>query len=300
MTNTSFFTLHDYAVIVCTGADHLDFLHHQLSQSVLDLPMGENAAARFFCYCTAKGRVVANGMIWRLDNACYLLVHQTMADILVKKLRMYVLRKKVTMQILGCTIQANLSSSLPHLAMKSIQQNTIQTLKIGYSGAEFCIQWDIDEKHPHIDAETVASCAWQQHIMRHGPIWVSERSTERYTPHALNLDQIGAINFKKGCYPGQEIVARTHYLGHIKKRLQALCLSTALPQDILNIPVESLIIYNMQQQDVGEIVDIFIATHHQDTQILAWAYLPHDFQWFENNLQFKAPYGDIKILPFDE
>jgi folate-binding protein YgfZ len=68
---------------------------------------------------------------------------------------------------------------------------------------------------------------WKSRELRHGVAWLGGQTSERFIPQMLGFDQIGAVSFAKGCYPGQEIVARARYLGTVKRKPLRLLVATA-------------------------------------------------------------------------
>ncbi len=89
--------------------------------------------------------------------------------------------------------------------------------------------------------------AWRGQLIARGVPWIGEAQREEFTPHMLNLDLVGAVDFDKGCYPGQEIVARTHYRGATKRRLRRFSIATPpAPGD----KVQS------GDRDVGDVVNV--------------------------------------------
>ena len=95
------------------------------------------------------------------------------------------------------------------------------------------------------------SNTWEYQDISAGIPWLTEDSSEEYIPQMLNIDKLGGISFNKGCYTGQEIIARTHYLGKAKRELfLAECNSIALQDN------EPLIITNENGQAIGKVLSI--------------------------------------------
>lgn len=222
-----------FSVIACSGADAQHFLHNQLTQSVNDLDSGH---ARLFAYCTPKGRVIANGLIWRsADNdGFYLLVHQSIAEALLHRLKMYVLRAQVTLELVHDAMV--LGSQQPLIAAPSSvpTQTELGQLPIYTHQAGICIQaltppheppryWHImlhahDSQPPSKKEQLIPLDHWLYQELRNGWVWIKAETAELFIPQNINLDIIPAVHFAKGCFPGQEVVARSHYRTTIRKR----------------------------------------------------------------------------------
>jgi folate-binding protein YgfZ len=165
------------------GEDAGAFLQSQLSADVLALEPGDNT---FACYCTPKGQVLGLLLIERLDNGFLAAARAELMPGIARRLGMYVLRSKVQIEM------------EPSLSV------------IGEQGVEYAFSERADEMP---DPE-----AWRASELHAGIAWLESGTAERFIPQMLGFDQIGAVSFSKGCYPGQEIVARARYLGKVKRK----------------------------------------------------------------------------------
>ena len=166
-----------------SGEDAGAFLQSQLSADVLALDEGEKTLA---CYCTPKGKVLGLLLVGR-DEAGYLVAahHELLPDIL-RRLKMFVLRSRVTIS------------------------DTAAVAVTGPSGAGFgCSEQAAAMKNAE---------AWRAGELLSGIVWLNSKSSDSYIPQMLGFENIGAVSFRKGCYPGQEIVARARYLGKVKRK----------------------------------------------------------------------------------
>ena len=223
----SIFKLADWSLIEISGLDATTFLQNQLTNSVGNIPLtnkGDMAkihvANKFAAYCSPKGRVIATFWISHPDEHCFhLLVSSDMADTLIKKLRMYVLRSKVTvevqdhLQLLGVTSTTGINPS---------NQNNYYRYELPPISAKGeTIYREIIAVPKDFDVATSSDTAiWHWLEVASGHPRVTLATTEQFVPQMINLELLQAIDFKKGCYPGQEIVARSQYRGTIKRRLQ--------------------------------------------------------------------------------
>lgn len=225
-------TTHDLALTLlqCSGADARDFLHNQLTQSVNDL---QPEQARLFAYCSPRGRVMANGLIWtgsQPEEHFYLLVHQSVADSFLSRLQMYVLRSKVTFKkiqharISGIGRPAFLAeppAALDAWNLPIYRDGASDSVAIQAPGTEdqptrfWLVRLEDGQSEPE---QVIDNTVWQWQDLSLGWPWVQSGTSEVFIPQNLNLDILPAVNFKKGCFPGQEIVARSHYRATIRRR----------------------------------------------------------------------------------
>jgi len=243
--------LPNLAVIAAQGADAVAFLHGQLSQDVQALADGQ---ARLAGYCTAKGRLLATMVIWQAHDAgepeVRMLVRADLAATLVKRLSLFVLRAKVKLRIAP-------------LAVSGVQASAAHAQIIEQALGVACRGQPWQRVHlPHGDWITAPSAdperlrgwwvadapadtapldtnaasdqlRWDAEDIAAGLPWISAATQDLFIPQTVNLDLIDGVNFGKGCYPGQEVVARSHYRGVIKRRMMggrvADVTSAALP-----------------------------------------------------------------------
>jgi folate-binding protein YgfZ len=219
-------------VVEFKGPDTGDFLHGQLSSDVAALPA---EGAQTSAYCSPKGRVLANFMLWREQEGFGALLSQDLAAAMQKRLTMFVLRSKVKIEgasaryvLLGAAGPAAAGSLARALGVSA---GSPMTTKSGEAGTVISLDGDrfIAVLHPD-SAETAwdslaaeltpaGEDAWRWLDIQAGIPWISLPTQDQFVPQMANLELTGAVNFQKGCYPGQEIVARTQYLGKLKRRL---------------------------------------------------------------------------------
>ena len=166
------------------GEDAGAFLQAQLSADILALEVGGNTLA---CYCTPKGKVLGLLLVGRDESGFLVAANSELLPGILQRLRMYVLRSRVTISDTGAAAVS------------------------GPSGPGFGCSSEAAEMD---DAE-----AWRAGELLAGIAWLDAASTDSYIPQMLGFENIGAVSFRKGCYPGQEIVARTHFRGATKRRM---------------------------------------------------------------------------------
>ena len=220
-------------LIACSGADAQAFLHGQFSNDVKQLTPEHS---EYTAYCSAKGRMLANFLIWQEDRAYCLELARSLLPAVQKRLAMFVLRAKVKLVdasesrlILGLAGSAavgalrELFPALPREAHQIVHDPANGTL-IALSGARFQLVAELESakrlwQRLAKALTPVGSACWQWLEIRNGIPLITPATQEQFVPQMANMELIGAVNFQKGCYPGQEIVARTQYLGQLKRRM---------------------------------------------------------------------------------
>ncbi|MEM6817936.1 MAG: hypothetical protein AAF578_04040 [Pseudomonadota bacterium] len=205
------------ALVRCSGKDRLSFLQGQLTQDVEALD-AEHIALPAAC-CDPKGRVIATmTLVWQPEEIV-MIMHHEVAEALVEHLLKYRLRADVKLDLHPTlSVTAALAQNTGHEV--AMWRKDTNGWRVGVLHEELIA---ISDQHRHI---CVANERWQQLRMAAGVLDLPLASSTQYTPHMLNLDQIGAISFSKGCYTGQEIVARTEHRGQVKRRASLMRVRT--------------------------------------------------------------------------
>ncbi len=224
--------LSQFGVLKVSGDDAQHFLHNLLSS---DVNAFTPQLAQYSSFNTAKGRALATFLIWRNESEFFLHLPQSLVAPIQKKLSMYVLRAKVKIEnasdsmvclgISGADAAAVLLkqfAALPQNPLEAIQHDDsklirldAQRFQINTTPQQAAALW----LQLGSAAKPAGSPCWDWLNIRAGIPFVLAQTQEAFVPQMANLDLIGAVNFKKGCYPGQEIVARMQYLGKNKRRL---------------------------------------------------------------------------------
>lgn len=267
------------SVLRLSGDDASRFLHSQTTNDVLGQPAG---VARWHGYCSPKGRLLATMLVWRDGQTIRLLLPDSVAEPIRRRLTMFVLRSKVRIAnesdafvvfgLSGAAAPAALArvglrapgafetvvedevardgavpddaavprhSSLTAIGLSALPARALGGAKDAPDGAENdapggvandgVARWLLVVPLESAQAtwgrlrETlrpVDSDAWRWTEVRSGIASIVPATSEQFVPQMLNLEAeaIGAVSFTKGCYPGQEVVARSHYLGKAKRR----------------------------------------------------------------------------------
>lgn len=243
-TNSSFSTLPDQfitpiqhlGILKFTGDDAVHFLHGQLTNDVEHLSQQQ---AQLAGYCTAKGRLLATFLMWKEQNSIFL---ESSVDVLAaiqKRLKMFVLRSKVTIEdlqsstaslgLFGKALQTPLShlfGTLPTHPYEKITTDLGTLICLPAVKDQPRYQWIASQQilQQHWSSLSQVAAPVSNHLWAYTDIlagipWIVQTTQEAFVPQMLNYELIGGVNFKKGCYPGQEIVARTQYLGKTKRRM---------------------------------------------------------------------------------
>jgi len=209
-----------------SGADAGSFLHNQLSADVLGLASGEST---FACYCEPKGRVLALMLVHRIDGDYYVILSNALATVVAERLKIYRMRSRVDIEVLSEAV-AGLSAD-----DKTVPASTL-VARIHVPGS--AMQLALTVADIATDTDTIAQAAWKHAELQMGITWLGPETSGEFLPQMLGFEQIGAVNYRKGCYPGQEIVARTHYLGKIKRHPRLLhCKLAACPKPMEKVNV---------------------------------------------------------------
>ncbi len=231
----------DWGVIRASGFDAAKFLHGQLTQDTEHLQPGQ---ARLAGYCSAKGRLMATFVVWRPVADTVLLACS--ADLLagvLKRLSMFVLRAKCKLVdasaemplwgLAGAAAEAALGPAAPALpweqtlgATGSVVRLPAALLDDGEVPRFLFIGHEPGQAPSALPA--LAPEAWRWLEVHSGVARVLAATSEQFVPQMVNLELVGGVNFQKGCYPGQEVVARSQYRGTLKRRSHVLHSEVAL------------------------------------------------------------------------
>lgn len=204
--------LPDLTALRFSDSDAGDFLHNQLSADILALSPEQST---FACYCEPKGRVLALMLITRSADGYLVIMSRTLAATVAQRLRIYVMRAKVSIEVMEDVSIVGMHSG----DERSASIESIADVAIPDSSNSFLITRDASTT----DSSADGADQWKTSELRRGITWLCPETSGQFLPQMLGFDNIGAVNFRKGCYPGQEIVARTHYLGKVKRHPRFIC-----------------------------------------------------------------------------
>jgi tRNA-modifying protein YgfZ len=238
----------ELAIIRARGADAGTFLQGQLTQDVLLMNTSE---ARLAAWCSAKGRMLASFLVCKRSNDEFLLIlSRDLLATTLKRLKMFVMRAKCELDDVTQQWQLNgligskatdlldahyLIANIPYVAGGEGLNDSefLITLPAGHHAGQaitralqLCAQPALESVPSNVDAQQMA--AWNALEISSGVARLSAAVSEAFVPQMLNYESAGGVNFKKGCYPGQEVVARSQFRGTLKRRGYIVTSDTAL------------------------------------------------------------------------
>ena len=235
--------IRNYEFVTVTGPDAKAFLQGQVTCDVEKLSKNNALAGAI---CNLKGRVIADFLLVLDGEDCVLRTQSGMAGIIKNTLAKYAIFSKVELstetrftKVLGVMTdedEAFLTKNIEKVPECSLSCHiSAQAILVRIPGKDKRLEvWVHDEKRFEdwrIDHDFDAEESWSKKDILQGFIHISPQLTEEHTPQALNYDLSGIIDFSKGCYTGQEIIARMHYRGSAKKRLSLLLSKSLIEQD---------------------------------------------------------------------
>ena len=272
ITGNVFADLSHYGLIAVHGEDAVDFMQGQFTNDVRKVTEQHSQLSGM---CNPKGRLLASFRIFRHGDSYYLCMPAEMIEDVIRRLRMYVLRSRVTLE--------EASDTFVHLGLSG--EETRAALQ-GFAGELPAEPGDVTARgnqvvicvpgiHPSYELFTTSDAAaalWDKLNVRSAPVgaeaWrlldvqagipcIYPGTREAFVPQMINLQLVDGVSFKKGCYTGQEIVARMQYLGKLKRRMYRARVSSASspqPGDGLFSPADP-------EQSCGQVVS---AAKHPD------------------------------------
>ncbi len=218
------------ALLAVSGDDATAFLQGQLTNDVEAL---DNGAAQWSSWLTAKGRILATLLLVRRADQYLLMLPAEIAEPVAKRLRMFVLRSKVKIEDASARL-ARIGLAGPNAAalvaahwgstpevMRSVEREGAFALRLDANRfvAIAPVELASAVREKLSSTQAAGPAAWDATSIAAGVPTVVAATQEAFIPQMLNYELIGGVSFRKGCYPGQEIVARTHYRGGLKRRM---------------------------------------------------------------------------------
>ncbi len=254
------------AAIRVEGADGRDFLHRQLSADINGL---ENGGATFACLCQPKGRVIATVLVIADAETLWMVCSATLAGKVTSWLQRFVFRDDVRfvadepVVVLG---GEEGFSPLPGLAYQVV------------SG---------------LGSDDSMAAEFRARELAAGVAWLDSTTSEAFLPQMIGADAIGALNYRKGCYPGQEIVARMHYLGKLKQR-PVLAHSTSATAPA---PMDKVVLANGAEEVEAQVVDVATAGDRVQLILVARAQAPVNVDrlvWESGEIAIEADWPEVE------
>ncbi|WP_153075354.1 folate-binding protein YgfZ [Paraburkholderia bonniea] len=252
LTRGAYMRLTQFGVIDVSGVDAATFLHSQLTSDIQHL---DTASARVSGYCSPKGRLLASFLVWRSDEATRLLVSQDVQAASAKRLSMFVLRAKARLTDISGSVAviglagdvrqalAGVFEVVPERSYAKVDAPAGTLIRLPDAAGRERYLWlgptALVEAHlagepaatVNASASAHATAALPWPLPEVSPViwdWLEIQAgepritlpvVEQFVPQMVNFDVLGGVDFRKGCYPGQEVVARSQYRGTIKRRM---------------------------------------------------------------------------------
>ena len=253
-----------YGLIKVHGDDAESFLQNQLTNEVSNVT--ENTH-QLTAWCSPKGRIIATFRLFKRDNAYFLSLSEDLLEHVIKKLSMYVMMSKVTLdnvtesfvhlgvsgELAEQDLKALLIEDLPSEVDEAKTINGLTVLKL--AGTIPCYEIFSEGGDDKVLIDNIKQAPdnyWEYLNIVAGIPRISLASSEAWIPQMVNFIQVDGVNFKKGCYPGQEIVARLNYLGKTKRRMYRLLI------DSDQLPAINDVITSVNEKEAGKILTAVI------------------------------------------
>lgn len=227
--------LDSFAILEVYGQDADRFLQ---GQCTAQLAHANDTFAPLAAFCTPKGRMIANSRIFRPEPERYwLIMHPSIIDALEQHLRKYIVFYKATLTVRTDIILQGIHATADMLtaytaALPATLPGAWVNCEVGYLlrvEGDSCLIWLGDGECPYaIESTTLSQGDWHRLQINAGIAWLQASQSDAWLPQMINWEALGGISFKKGCYTGQEVVARAHFRGQVKRRLMHLCAADAL------------------------------------------------------------------------
>ncbi|VAW63101.1 tRNA-modifying protein YgfZ [hydrothermal vent metagenome] len=254
-------------LISVDGKDAADFLQGQLTNDIRDV---SEQHSQLSAYCTHKGRMLANFRIFKRDESFYLRLPQSQLEATLKRINMFILMSKVSIRdasnalvrigVSGPKAHEQLSSiisALPAVVDAMTRANGYTIIKCPGTLHRYEIYGELEAMKTlwgqlDVNAAPVGASCWEGLDILAGIPTIYPQTAEAFIPQMANMQLINGVSFQKGCYTGQEIVARMQYLGKLKRQMFRIHIDTS---DVVN-PGEKLFgKASTSGQGPGEIVN---------------------------------------------
>jgi folate-binding protein YgfZ len=255
-----FIVLDKTSTIKVEGDDRVQFLQGQLTQ---DINLISQNKALYAGFCNPKGRVLAFMLSYLNHESIHIQIDSSVQEFILQKLRMYILRSKVSLNLVNETFtcigfvgsKALLAKKIqpPKNYLDIIQSDGIMIMRLGIDDDRYQLMGETSKINDFMklnfsEYSSMSLDDWNNLNILDGIPEIYPTTQEAFIPQSLNMDLIEGINFKKGCYTGQEIVARTHYLGRVKRRMYRVFIKSQVD---LN-PGDQIL--NKNGEEIGQLV----------------------------------------------
>ena len=295
-----------FSTVVIAGEDASSFMQGQFTNDVDDV---DDHHSQLSAFCNAKGRMIANFRLFRYQQNYFFNIKSELVEKSIQHLQNYVLRANVAIQdVSDQLIQIGISSKnsaellSPYIDDISDEADSVSFnddyIAICIAGTEGCQRYEIyctldkaktlwetvSEK-----AAVVAPSTWELLNIRSGIPYVDNATSQEFVPQMANMELINGVSFSKGCYTGQEIVARTHYLGRQKRRTYRISIkSTAEPSPGQQLATDT----STENQYTGTVINVQPVSENEYEALAVIQIKSADTE----KLKFKDADAEIKLL----
>ena len=254
-----FIILDKTSTIKVEGDDRVQFLQGQLTQ---DINLISQNKALYAGFCNSKGRMLAFMLCYLNHESIHIQIDSSIQEFILQKLKMYILRSKVSLKLanetflcigfIGSKVLLTKNIQPPKNYLDIIHSDDIMITRLGKDD-RYQLMGETSKVNEFMKLNfseylSMSFDDWNNLNILDGIPDIYPTTQEAFIPQSLNMDLIDGINFKKGCYTGQEIVARTHYLGKVKRRMYRAFLKSRadlIPGDL---------ILNNKGEEIGQLV----------------------------------------------
>lgn len=238
--------LSQYGLIVVAGPDAASFMQGQFTNDVTKV---DSEHAQLNAFCSNKGRMISNFTLFRYQENYFISIHKSLVETTIEHLQGYILSAQVAVQdVTEQLVPIGICGEIATKKLADMLQTSADTTltnaqhSVSANSDYIAIKTADDMPRYHVFSEmekakklwsslndevtTVHNSAWEYLNIQAGIPVISENTQEMFVPQMANMELLGAVNFKKGCYTGQEIIARMHYLGKLKKRMYKVHIAT--------------------------------------------------------------------------
>jgi len=301
--------LSHYGLIRAYGEEAEHFLQNQFCNDVRNV---SDNLSQLNGYCNPKGRVLAFFRLFRINNQYLLKLPLEILNETLNRLRMFVLMTKVTLEdatnseiIIGYSGSeagqrlGKILNSIPATVNEVAHDDGITVIRTSDNPERFEIYGNVNKatsiwEQLAIDAKPAGSGSWELLEIHDAIPEIVTSTREAFVPQMINLQAIDALSFKKGCYPGQEIVARMHYLGKLKRHM----FLTHINDEAEVLPGDTLFAEDSESgQGAGKVVRAQ-SNPNGGTDILAVIELSSQEKGPLRLKDTKGPVLDIRSLPY--
>lgn len=261
-------------VLTITGEQRLKFLQ---GQTTADCTKITKELASYGAFCNLKGRVIANFLAFDDEESTHLIMHQSLIPGLIEHLTKFAVFFRVTL--------TDSSDETLIIGEHLAEGHSQPTLSIVHSTLQTTIRLDSQRtlsviplsefSEGQIQAPLNSERVWNVSDIQHRIAWISQQTSEQFLPQLLGLEELGGLSFEKGCYTGQEIIARMKYRGQLKRHMQGVEIQVNdLTTDRMKMLSIGSKLNTAEKNNVGQLIN----TEIREKQLIALVTLEEEFQ----------------------